>query len=97
MRSSWSVVGLLLVVIVASFHVGNVCARERGKVRRVMEEVVRDNSGRIIGYIDANLTETVVRDAGRRIVGYCDRWGTYDASRRRILNSQSPGYLLPSR
>jgi hypothetical protein len=57
-------------------------------------EVVRDNGGRIIGFIDHGIAETVVRDASMRIVGYADQHGTYNADRQRIMNTPIPGMLL---
>jgi uncharacterized protein YcfJ len=57
------------------------------------KETIRSASGATIGYIEGTTKQTVY-DKNRKIIGYVDENGTYDANRKKILNSKQPGILF---
>lgn len=52
-------------------------------------------SGGTLGFIDADTGGyQAVRNSSKRVIGYINNRGTYDTSKKRILNSKLPGYLF---
>lgn len=58
------------------------------------QEVLRNGSGAIIGYIDSGSGKRAVRNKGKKIVGYIDSYNTYDDSKKKIARNKLPGLLL---
>jgi len=54
------------------------------------EEVIKDASGRIVGYISGKK----VYDKNRSLLGWSDSSGTYSKSGQKILMNNLPGVLL---
>lgn len=58
------------------------------------KEVLKDDCGRVIGYVDDRGSEQVVMDDCQRVVGYVNDRGTFDDCRRQVSQSKIPGLVL---
>ena len=76
---TWLVVVLLLLCAAPAF---------------AMQQTVRDDAGRIVGYLDAQSDRTVVRDCNSIRLGYATKTGTYDDGGRKLYDTFVPAVLL---
>ncbi len=57
-------------------------------------EIVRETTGRMVGFIEYKPGRNVVREPSGRMLGFTQNGGTFDNVGRRLLQSEQPGFLF---